>query len=758
MTDDAALPVHVVEIRHLEGPNLYFARPAVKVTLDLPGYQARDAGTLTDLASSLGMPRATPGRPHSDQRHRFLVRFVAHLLRTVAMGAGTRLGVRSRPGADQNRVVAAYPWRRSERARALATALGPVLGQLLDGDPSDEVIAHAVAQVQAAPAGRSPLAVRPRIPVASITGTNGKTSTTRLLAHIGMAAGIRTGWSSTEGVYIQGERVQEGDYSGPSGARQVLDDPTVALGILETARGGLLLKGMGVLRNDVSVVTNVSADHLGTQGVDTVDQLAEVKSIITRVTRRSGWAVLNGDDPRVRAMAAQVRAGIWMFSLDPDSPALREALASGGRGITVLDQDLVILRPDSDPDHLVPLTQVPITLAGLSGHNIANALAATAAALALGLPREAVVEGLRTFTPDQEHNPGRMNVFTVDLPTETSGGGDDSGEPSSGSSPAVSPRGTVILDLAHNEAGLEALLDVARGLAPPGARVHLCLGGVGDRSDEILIGMGELAGRRADRVHIAHKGKYLRGRTVEELEALFLEGLAAVGTVPTGSSPTEVDGVETIWQSMADGDVCAVMSHAERATTTQFLLDRGGRADRPADIRRKVVAARGEHELDHEFAAAAELDPSDRIQRLRELQIAHEPDPRLDYEVATALADGGEVGEAGAVLDQALSAGLREPYRFHAQLRRAAALRAEGELTRARQILAELSAQRPGSAAVAALKALTAFDAGQGRAALTELVAHTMAQAADPDDAVHRSTVLSEHGLNQQVLSQGEDV
>ena len=182
--------------------------------------------------------------------------------------------------------------------------------------------------VAAAPPGDGPRVVTPRIPVASVTGTNGKTTTTRLVAHICMTAGLTTGWSSTDGVVVQGVMVEPGDYSGPAGARAVLEAPGVEVGVLETARGGMLLRGMGVTHNDVSVVTNVSADHLGLQGIDTVDQLAEVKAIVTRVTRPSGWVVLNGEDPRVWAMRAGIRARPWVFSADPGAPAVREALGA----------------------------------------------------------------------------------------------------------------------------------------------------------------------------------------------------------------------------------------------------------------------------------------------------------------------------------------------------------------------------------------------------------------------------------------------
>ena len=251
-------------------------------------------------------------------------------------------------------------------------------------------------------------------------------------------------------------------------------------------------------------MTNVTADHLGLQGIDTVDQLAEVKSVVPRITRKDGWAVLNGDDPRVLAMQSVITAQPWIFSRDPDSPAVREVLShGGGRATTVIDGWITVLAPGADPDPLVELADVPMTLAGLSRFNIENALAAASASLAIGLARDDVVAGLTSFRPDAEHNPGRMNFFS--LPGDVS----------------------VVMDLAHNEAGLEALLEIMAGVRRPGARLMLGLGAVGDRTDELIDALGEIGAKGSDVVAIGHKEQYLRGRTMDEIDQLLRAGAGA---------------------------------------------------------------------------------------------------------------------------------------------------------------------------------------------------------------------------------------
>ncbi|HET7533355.1 MAG TPA: Mur ligase family protein [Nocardioidaceae bacterium] len=567
MSTQPADPSALVELRVLEGPNLYFPRAAVKLTLDLTRLIEAEESRAARFATRVGLRRARPGAAGSGFRQRFAMRAVARLVRQIAGEAGTRrLAVRVRPTNDVHRIVVAYPWHNRHRAQALGRAVAAVLDALPSPD-LDALVDQAAKDVRESDAGPGPTTLRPRVPVVAVTGTNGKTTTSRMIAHIARTNGMHVGWSSTDGIYVDGVLVEPGDYSGPSGAGRVLAHKEVELAVTETARGGILLKGIGLVHNHVSVVTNVSADHLGLQGIDTLDQLAEVKSVVPRITKADGWAVLNADDPRVLAMRTVVRATPWVFSRDADSPALREVLADGGRATTVMDGWLTVLLPDADPDPVVEVVDIPMTLAGLSRFNVENALAAASAALAVGLPRDAVVEGLTSFRPDPQHNPGRMNFFSL-------------GEVS------------VVIDLAHNEAGLEALLEIMHGVRRPGGRLLLGLGAVGDRADDLVEHLGEMGARDADVVAIAHKDRYLRGRSTDELDALFRAGAERVGVTEVASYPTEVSGLEALVAQARPGDVVGLMCHEDRQGVYDWLAAAGGTVDDPETLRVKVKAAR----------------------------------------------------------------------------------------------------------------------------------------------------------------------
>ena len=269
--------------------------------------------------------------------------------------------------------------------------------------------------------------------------------------------------------------------------------------------------------------------------------------------------MLNADDPRVFAMRTTTPARPWVFSRDPDSPALREILANGGRATTIIDGWITMLEGNR-ADPLVEVGDVPMTLSGLSRFNVENALAAASAALAAGIVRQHVVTGLRSFLPDPEHNPGRMNIFS--LPTS-------SGEVS------------VVIDLAHNEAGLEAMIEIMRGVCAPGRRLLLGLGAVGDRQDDMLEMLGEIAARDADVVVIGHKQEYLRGRTMEEIESLLRAGAERVGMTDIAAYPTELESLQALVAIAEPGDVVGLMCHAQRPEVYAWLDEQGATPDTP---------------------------------------------------------------------------------------------------------------------------------------------------------------------------------
>jgi cyanophycin synthetase len=667
------------------------------------------------------MRNARPGRRGTALRQRFVMRVIRTVTKRVGSEIGVgRLGVRVRAGQTVDDVVVAFPWVHRTRGQVAGEQIGEMLAGLLDESRRPgEVIEAAGAVILAAPDGPAPSVLTPRVPVASVTGTNGKTTTTRLMAHMCMTAGLRTAWSSTDGIVVMGETKEEGDFSGPAGARGVLETPGLEVGILETARGGMLLKGMGVTRNDVSVVTNVSADHLGLHGIDTLDQLAEVKAIVTTVTKPDGWVVLNGDDPRVWAMRHGIKAKPWAFSLDAASPALWESINQGGRGITVLDGEIVVLSQNGDPDRLVKVVDVPMTLSGLSHNNIANALAGAAAALGLGVTRSAVIEGLRTFAPDPEHNWGRMNTYS--LPLESGG------------------RATVIMDMAHNEAGLEALLEVARGLAAPGGAVRLGLGCAGDRTDDAIIAMGEIAGRGAEDIALKVARHYLRGRTSDGLLDLFREGLAKVGVLDVPGYDTELGALEALAPRALDGDVLALMCHAERSEVDAWIRAHGGTVDDARTIRRKVVAARGEHELESEISALWQMDDAaGRVTAAQQLVDEHPADARLVFELAGAKDTAGDEQTAIGLYEEALAGGLKEPHRHRAQLQLASSLRAVGRAAEAAPIVADVLEARPHNTAAIMFRALVQADLGQERQAVADLIRATLEATSDVDTQSYR--------------------
>ena len=507
--------VELVELRILDGPNRFFTRPAVKLEFagTEPGRAAETAAIAAHAVKRLSLALDLP-EPRMTMRH----------------------------SVDRLRTAFAFPWRR----RTISQAIGSAAARVALGRSTDR---REIAGLRATALGPLPHLPKARIPIVAITGTNGKSTTTRLITHIASEAGLKVGMTNSDGIYVRDELVEAGDWTGFGGAGRVLAEPGLDLAVLETARGGILLRGIGYAQNDVSVVTNVTADHLGLQGIDTVDELAEVKGAIVRITKRDGWAVLNADDDRAWAMQRRTRAQIYAFSLESRSSRVERVLDDGGRAAVLEDEVLVLRGAGRRPRRLGEAAELPVTVAGLSRYNIANALAAAAASDALGMSTARISRGLRSFAQDSAGNPGRLNLFERG--------------------------GTfVVIDFAHNEAGLAGLMDVSRAIAGRG-KVRLAIGTAGDRTDEILTALGVLAGG-ADDVVIAEKEHYLRGRSLEGMNELLRAGVRQGGyTGDIDAHPSEAAALTVLLKRARPGDVCAVMTHVERAELFSWLESEG---------------------------------------------------------------------------------------------------------------------------------------------------------------------------------------
>ncbi|CAN5588269.1 hypothetical protein BH23CHL2_BH23CHL2_26110 [soil metagenome] len=387
---------------------------------------------------------------------------------------------------------------------------------------------------------------------AGVTGTNGKTTTTRLLAHIAQQAGRSVGWSSSTGVYINGEAVLEGDYSGPSGARRVLLDPEVEIGILETARGGLLLRGLAYESNDVGIFLNISADHLSLHGVERIETLAVVKSVVVRVTRPDGLVVLNADDPIVLNYAEAVRAPVMLISQHPDADPVRQHIERG-LPVVVRESDNIVLYRDRERTAITNLSDVPVTFGGAAPFMVENALAATGGAIGLGFDLSQIVSGLATFRNDSHSNKGRLNIFDVDGKI-------------------------VIVDYAHNDIGLAGLAKFSRNVSTPDAKLHLVVGTAGDRRDEDFLALGRLAGDLSDVVYLKDTPGYLRGRARGDMPELMRQGFSASNgpAVLAGDFGDEMTAFLAALDNSAPGDVIAVMSQSDQDRLIGDIRNRGG--------------------------------------------------------------------------------------------------------------------------------------------------------------------------------------
>jgi len=372
-----------------------------------------------------------------------------------------------------------------------------------------------------------------KIPIIAITGTNGKTTTTRLTAHIAKTAGFKVGYTTSDGVYIQNQLMMKGDCTGPVSSQFVLKDPTVDFAVLECARGGILKSGLAFQNCDVAIVTNISADHIGLGGIDNMEQMAKVKSVVPETVFPHGYAILNADDDLVFNMQKNLKCNIALFSMDEFNPRIVEHCKKGGYA-AVFENGYISIMKGTWKIRVIKVTEVPVTYGGKALHNVMNCLPAV---LSTYFWRDITIEDIRlamqTFVPSASQTPGRLNMFQF-------------------------KHFRFLVDFAHNPAGLELLCDFVSKLE--GEPKVGIISGTGDRRDEDIKELGRISGKSFDEI-IIRQDKNLRGRTAEEIVNLLVEGINETKTrdIPIDIIYNEKEAIMHAYNNAKPGSLITIM-------------------------------------------------------------------------------------------------------------------------------------------------------------------------------------------------------
>lgn len=377
-----------------------------------------------------------------------------------------------------------------------------------------------------------PLGKPSRIPIIAVTGTNGKTTTTRLIAHIVKNNGYKVGFTTSDGIYVQNHMLEKGDTTGPLSTEFILKDPTVEFAVLETARGGILRSGLGFSRCDIGIITNIQEDHLGLSDIHDLKDLSRVKAVVVNSVKKDGWAVLNAEDENCVEIAKDLDCKVAYFSMNEHCDVIVNHCRAGGIA-AIYENGYVTIKKGDWKMRVEKATHVPLTLNGKAKFMIANVLAATLASYLWGFKTEDIKTSLATFIPSAAQTPGRMNIFDF-------------------------KKFKVMIDFAHNPSGYLGVEDFLSSIKSP-HKVGI-IAGVGDRRDSDIIDCAVIAARMFDHI-IIRQEKHLRGRTEEEIINLITKGIESVGKGVTYEIiPKETDAIKHAINIAKDGTFITALS------------------------------------------------------------------------------------------------------------------------------------------------------------------------------------------------------
>lgn len=377
-----------------------------------------------------------------------------------------------------------------------------------------------------------PKGIKGRVPIIGITGTNGKTTSSRLTAHLVRSAGYKVGFTTSDGVYIQNQLMMTGDCTGPRSAEFVLKDPTVDFAVLECARGGILKSGLAFQQCDIAIVTNISADHIGLGGIETLEQMAKVKSVLPETVVRNGYAILNADDDLVFNMKKGLDCNIALFSMDEKNKRIKQHCNRGGMA-AVYENDYITIMKGNWKIRVERVVDIPITFGGKAVHNIMNTLPSVLASYLCGIELVTIKEALLSFIPSPVQTPGRLNIFEF-------------------------RNFKFLVDFAHNPAGLSLLCDFVNKLDST-KKVGI-ISGTGDRRDDDIREIGRISAKNFDEI-IIRQDKNLRGRSAEEIVNLLVEGIddAKPSDIPVHIIQNEKEAILFAYKNAYPGSLITIM-------------------------------------------------------------------------------------------------------------------------------------------------------------------------------------------------------